>query len=166
MVEAGRLRGRGRWWLVPFTLGLAIMASTMPLPQGVAAYWPDWVSLVLVYWCLAMPHRVGPTSGFFVGLLIDVVQFSVLGQNALSKAVLGYLAAQFHLPVRLFPLWQQSIVVGVLLSLDTAIVVWIHGIVSGSTVAWSAWWPAFTGMLAWPVLFVILRGARRRAQLA
>lgn len=144
----------------------ALLANMVPLPEAVAAYWPDWVALVLIFWCLATPQRVGPTVGFGVGLAIDVIQFSLLGHNALSKTILAYLANRFHLPVRLFPLWQQAVIVLALLSLDVAIVVWVHGVVNGLTVDGSAWLPAISGMVIWPLLFVALRATRGRAQLA
>ncbi len=52
---------------------LAMMLAIIPLPDSVRLLRPDWVSLVLVYWCMAVPERIGVGSGWIVGLFLDAL---------------------------------------------------------------------------------------------
>jgi rod shape-determining protein MreD len=154
---------RIRGWIIPVTFAIALLLMAMPLPVWAVPYRPDWVGIVLIYWCIAVPHRVGPGVGWSVGIVMDVMQFTLLGQNALAKTVLAFLANQSHLRIRMYPLWQQCAVVFLLLSIDTGLVMWVHGVANNIRVGWLAWWPAATSMLVWPWLFIIMRDARRRS---
>ena len=164
MIGEGK-RGRVRRWIIPATLAIALLLTALPVPSWAVPYRPDWVGVVLIYWCIATPHRVGAGVGWLVGMVMDAMQFTLLGQNALAKTVLAFAANQFHLRIRMYPMWQQCIVVLILLSIDIGLVMWIHGISHNIAVRWWAWWPAVTSMLIWPWAFVILRDARRRVHL-
>ena len=57
----------------------AFVLTLLPLPDWANAYRPDWVALVLIYWCLDLPHRIGPGVGWVAGLMLDITQASLLG---------------------------------------------------------------------------------------
>ena len=63
---------------------------------GNAAWAPDFLAVVLVFWCVHQPQRVGIGVAFFFGIFNDVQQSSLLGQHALSYTVLGYCAVLIH----------------------------------------------------------------------
>ena len=50
----------------------------LPLPDWVQTYRPHWVALILIYWNMALPQRVGLWSAFFIGLLVDTAQGTLL----------------------------------------------------------------------------------------
>jgi rod shape-determining protein MreD len=142
----------------------AFLLVLVPLPDGANIYRPDWVVLVLIYWCLEMPDRVGPGVGWFVGLMADITQAHLLGLNALGMTVVGYLANRFQYRLRMFPWWQQAVSVFFLLLLYRALVGWIWGFVSPAYLGFGYWMPCVTGMLVWPLLFVILRSTRKASK--
>lgn len=135
----------------------AFLLVLLPLPGWATTYRPDWAVLVLIYWCLAMPDRIGPVAGWMVGLLVDITQANLLGLNALGMSLIGYLANRFHYRLRMFPWLQQAVSVLLMLLLYRALVGWIRGFFSTSNLDYTYWVPCLVGMLVWPFLHVILQ---------
>jgi rod shape-determining protein MreD len=151
-------------WIITLSFLVAFLLSGIPLPGGLAHFRPDWVAMVLIYWCMALPHRVSIGVGWLVGLLLDVGRGGLLGQHALALAVVAYLTLQTYRRVRVAPPWQQAISVLVFLLIEQILVFWISGVIGYPPR--DGWYlaPAFGGMLLWPLLFVILRDVRRHFQ--
>lgn len=143
------------------TFILALLLQMFALPDWAQSLRPDWITLVLIYWCIALPERVGVGVGWLAGLMLDVSNGALLGQNALTLAIVAYLALRLHQRIRLFPLWQQSVSVLLLITLHLMLVLWIKGAVGQSTETWAYWLPALTSMLLWPPVYIVLRGLRR-----
>ena len=156
------MTSRGFWLPVMVSFIIALMLTSLPLPENTIVFRPDWLSLVLIYWCMAVPERVGILTGWVVGLMIDVMHGSLLGQNALALSIISYVVNLTHLRVRMFPLWQQSFVVFVLILLHLAITAWIRGVTGQFSINWYYWTPAVTSALVWPFIFVVLRDLRRQ----
>ena len=142
---------------------LAAMALTIvPLPEAIAPLRPEWVLLVLVYWGMAFPRRVGILVAFITGLFLDVLHQHLLGQNALTLALAMFVVLQIYPRMRVFPVWQQAVVVAFLVAFTRLLHIWIQGAIGlppGSIWYWS---PVITSALLWPVVYHILRDARRR----
>ena len=96
------------------SLLLAAVLAVVPVPEWATGVRPAWVPLVLIYWVIAMPHRIGVMTGWSVGLLLDALTGAVLGQNALGLALIAYIAYVLHLRIRVFPVWQQCLAILVL----------------------------------------------------
>lgn len=158
MTDAARLGG----WVILTSLIFALMLTLMPLPVGVALYRPEWVALVLIYWCLALPERVGLGAAWGMGLLLDVVTGALLGQHALSLTVVAHIAVRLHRRIRQFPLWQQALSVLWLIGIHQLLLLWVKGISGLAPATWRYWLPSIISMLLWPCVFVILRQLRRR----
>ncbi|MHB8565316.1 MAG: rod shape-determining protein MreD, partial [Acidiferrobacteraceae bacterium] len=97
--------------VVTVTLLLAIFLSIMPIPAPLLSYRPDWVALCLVYWSIEAPERVGMGTAWITGLAMDVLYGTLLGAQALADSVLVFIASGLRLRVRMFPRWQQALVV-------------------------------------------------------
>ena len=148
-------------WVIVLSFMVSFMLAIMPLPSWATLWRPDWVALVLIYWCIAIPQRVGITTGWLVGLIRDVLNETLLGQQALSLCLIAYISVRLHRRIRLFPLWQQSIGVLVLITGDQLLRAWIRGIQGQPLVDVSFVYPALTSMLLWPWVFILLRDLRR-----
>lgn len=151
-------------WVIACSFLLAFLASSVPLPDGLGRFWPDWVAMVLIYWCLALPHRFGIGAGWLVGLLVDVGRGALLGQHALAFAAVAYLTVQTHQRLRMFSPWRQAFSVLVFLLLKQFLVFWISGVVGYPPR--DGWYlaPALGGMMVWPLLFVVMRDVRQYFQ--
>jgi rod shape-determining protein MreD len=64
--------------------------------------------------------------------------------------------------MRLFPLWQQALVVLIMLLVYRLLVLWVSGASGEPPPSLWYWMPAATGTLLWPWIFLTLRGVRRR----
>ena len=147
--------------VIVFTLFVALLLTIMPLPEWARYLRPDWVGLVLIYWCMALPERVGVVSGWVAGLLVDLLTGAVLGQHALSLTVVAFLTIRFHQRVRLFPMLQQAATVLVLLILHQLLALWVSRFIGRPGVSWYFWMPSLVGMFIWPLVYSTLRGIRR-----
>ena len=94
-------------WFIALSLIVALLANF--LPTAAWPWLPDWVALVLVFWCVREPRHVGMGSGFVLGLAMDVADSSVLGQHALAYVLAAYAGAWLSRRILWFPLAQQAL---------------------------------------------------------
>ena len=148
------------WGSLLVTL-ILVMLQNMG-PWGRAAWLPDLLALVLAFWSIHQPRRIGVGVAFFFGLFIDVHQGAMLGQHALSYTVLSFLAIAIHRRLLWFPVPSQALQVLPLFVAMHAIEL-IARLLSGAAV------PGFLLVLAplieavlWPVVSVILLVPQRR----
>lgn len=152
--------------IIILTIVAAMVLAVVPLPHFVPLELgflrPDWVAMVLVYWVLALPQRVGVTTAWVVGLVMDVLLGSLLGQHALAYLIIAYLSTSLYQRIRMFSVWQQAVILFVLLGLNQLINFWSESI--AGLAHWSMWYllPALSGALLWPWIFLLLRYLRRR----
>ena len=144
------------------SLFVAFMLTIIPLPEWVVEFRPDWVTLVLVYWAMALPERTGVTIGWLVGLMLDVSHGAILGQHALGLMLVIYIVHIQHQRLRVASLVQQALVIFFLLLLKQLIVLWVSGIVGHAPVTWLYFMPTLTGAMLWPWIYIILRDFRRK----
>src|SRR3972149_7305854 len=130
-----------RSWIIALSLLVALMLTAMPLPEWAVNWRPSWVAIVLIYWCMALPDRVGIGIGWVLGLLLDVQQGTVLGQNALGLAIIAYLCLKSYQRMRVFPLTQQAVLVCIYLLLYEFISLWIRGMMGVPPNNWTYWMP-------------------------
>lgn len=141
---------------------IALLLTILPLPEYAQSYRPQWVTLVLIYWTLATPQRVSVGVGWTMGILLDVITGTLLGQHALSLSLIAYLTHETHQRVRLYPLWQQALIVLTLLLLEKVISLWVMGAISQPGPGSLHWLPPLIGMLLWPWLYIVMRDLRRK----
>lgn len=156
------LKNKTGGWVIFASLVAAFVLTALPLPVWGNNWRPAWVALVLIYWCMALPGRIGIGIAWFLGLLLDVQQGALLGQNALGLALIAYFVIQIHRRFRLFPPVQQSCLIGLIIMFYLLIASWVNGIMGIPPQSWTYWMPAITSSILWPWLFVILRDIRRR----
>jgi len=148
------------------TFVVGFILSALPLPETIIDWRPCWLAMLLIYWCMALPERVGISSAWFLGLLFDVQQSFILGQHALGFIFLAYVIIQNHKRMRVYPLLQQSLVVCLYLLIFQAIMLLVMLLSGTITYTWLYWVPALTSMLIWPWLFIFMRDFRRRNNIA
>jgi rod shape-determining protein MreD len=145
------------------TLALTLALSVIPL-GAVAPFRPDWVAVVLLLWSLTAPRRFSLLTAFWIGIVLDTLTGSLLGQHPLALLAIVYLAERFHLRIRVFPVSQLAIVVLLLLGLYEFILFWIDGVAGRTVPLIERWAPPLTGTLLWIVMFTFFDAGRREAR--
>lgn len=127
------------------------------LPTSAWSWMPDWVALVLVFWSIREPRRVGMGSGFLFGLAMDVADSSVMGQHALAYVLAAYAASALSRRISWFPLGQQALHVLPLLLMVQLVQFAVRAVPGVDLPGFSYFvGPLFGALLWWPLTFVLL----------
>ena len=110
-----------RYWVIYLSLVVGIILMILPLPEWVQTYRPHWVALILIYWSMAMPKRVGLWTAFIAGILVDVSQGTLLGQHAMGLVIIVFINQNFYQRIRVLALMQQALYVFLLLFINQII---------------------------------------------
>ncbi|ALM52940.1 rod shape-determining protein MreD [Halomonas huangheensis] len=146
-------------WL---SLLLALCLQVMPMAEGWQVWRPDWLGLMLIYWCMQQPERVGVFHGFVFGLLLDLIEGAPLGQNALILSLLAFLGALVYPRFRTYSLIQQAVLILVLLGLSQLVEQWLRTLFGPFSMHLSFLIPSLIGAALWPWLATLFKALGRR----
>jgi rod shape-determining protein MreD len=141
---------------------VALFLNGLPWAGIGLALRPDFVALVMLYWCTHKPLRVGIGLSWAVGILADVSDASLFGQHALAYTVLAFGGVVLHRRLLMFDLRQQTIQVFGIFAVTYSVYALVNWQVNGYVV-----WPYFLGCLTstlmWmplSIMFVAMRQKR------
>ena len=140
-------------WLVFGSFAFALVFAIIPMPEMVSAARPWLLAMLLAYWIMEAPSKVGMGSAFLIGLLGDLLGASLLGEQALRLVVVAFLVQRFRARLRFFPLSQQSLAIGALLLNDRIITTVLHIALGEPVAPLLSWVAPAIGMVLWAPLF-------------
>ncbi len=144
-------------WL---TLIVAFLFNLVPLGRVPAM--PDLVALVLVFWNVHQPRRVGIGAAFVFGLMMDVHDGALLGQHALAYSLLSFFAITIHRRLLWFTVPSQAVQILPLFVAAHAVSLVVRMLAGGMFPGWTLLLaPVFEAML-WPVATWLLLAPQRR----
>lgn len=146
---------------IAMTLALAFLLNLLPWGQWPGV--PDFVALVLVFWSIHQPRKIGIGIAFCMGLLMDVHEATLLGQNALAYTLLSYFAIMIHRRVLWFSVGVQALHVLPLLLLAQVIQLAIRMSVGGKFPGWLYFAESAVCVVLWPLVGWLLLAPQRRA---
>ena len=149
-------------WVIWVSFALALLLSVAPMPAFMETGRPLWLALFLTAWTLALPHRVGMTTAWVLGLAADVLYGTLLGQNALILTFITFLVLSLHQRLRMFPMWQQSLVLLVVFGLAQLVQLWLNALTGNRPPTLLFILPALVSALLWPWVYTALRIIRQR----
>jgi rod shape-determining protein MreD len=145
------------WWLIPGSMVLAFFWAFWPLEHTIRQLAPDAVVMVMLYWALRKPQVVSSGWAFVIGLLLDSAQGSPLGTHALAMVVVVYIVQLLNERMRMFAIWQQSLVVGALYVLYLVICNWAQLLDPHSSSKPLMLFAAISTGICWPACYMLLR---------
>ncbi len=148
--------------VLSFIFGL--MLTIMPLPDAIAAFRPDWLAMLVIFWAMQLPRTWSVGSAWVVGIVLDVSQGTLLGQHALALTFIAYITVRFHLQMRVFPVPQLTASVLPILAIYQFLLFWINGVAGVDADSVAYWGPVISGTILWPVLMIFLSGIRYRTR--
>lgn len=145
------------WLAIPLSFFVAFLLVALPLPQ-VLSYWrPELVTMVLVFWVLNEPGKVGVWTAFLLGLLLDVLMATTFGVYPLMLAVVAYLTRLSYRWVKVFSVWQTGGLVLALVLVSLIVKRILLGVLGSGPDSVLFWVPALTSALVWPTVMLSLR---------
>lgn len=146
---------------VAFSLACAFILNL--LPWGRLASMPDFVALVLLFWNIHQPRKVGMGTAFALGLLTDVRDTSLLGEHALAYTLLSYGAVMLHWRVLWFSLPAQMLHVLPLLMLARCVPFVIRLLTGATFVGWNYLAGGLVEAALWPLVSFLLLAPQKCA---
>ena len=143
-------------WLLPVSVVAALLLGLLPLPPWMQPFRPYWLALVLVYWLIEAPDRVGIGFAFLLGVVADLAFGTLLGEQALRLTVMAFIVQRFRAQLRFFPLSQQALAVAGLLLNDRVVGAVVHMALGEQQLPASFWWAPLLGMLLWAPVYLLL----------
>jgi len=147
--------------LLPVRAGtiLASLAAALLLnflPWNSIALVPDFVALVLAFWCVRQPRLVGLGAAWLLGLLTDVGNGVLLGQHALAYCLLAFTAITLSRRILWFPLWGQALHIAALLLFAQGVSALVRLAAGAEFPGWGIVAGPLIGAVLWPVVSVLL----------
>lgn len=149
-------RVRAQSWTFIASIMLALLLTLMPLPLVIQPLKPYWPALVLIYWSLETSDRVSVGLAFAIGIVADVLNGALLGDQALRLAVLVFIVLRFRSRLRFFPMWQQASAVWLLLLNNHVLQALIRVFAGDTAMPLLSWLAPAVGAVIWPFVFLLL----------
>jgi rod shape-determining protein MreD len=156
------MRNIATWFIIIVSYFIAIVLTIVPLPSAVLWLRPCWVALIVIYWAFALPQRFGVGIAWLMGLLLDLIQGSLLGEQALVLAFIAYLVIKFQKRIYVFTVFQRTLLVFALILFYQVLLFLIQGLMGHAPTTWAFWLSPFTSALFWPWIHAILKAYQRR----
>src|SRR3954463_3076759 len=147
---------------IALSFAAALLLNFLPWPD--LRFVPDFVALVLCFWCVRQPRLVGLGVGRKLGVLTDAGNGVLLGQHALAYSLLAFLSLWLSRRILWFPLPQQMLHVLILLLVSEGVLLLVRIGAGAGFPGWAMLVGPALGPLLWPILSWILLMPQRRLE--
>lgn len=149
------------FFAITTTLLIALILALVPMPDWTIWLRPAWVLMVLIYWAMMAPYQISVGTAWFMGLIVDLLNGTLLGEHALAYTIVVYFVSKMHIRLRMYPLLQQGMSIFGFVLMYQFIIYCIQGFIGQLPGSHLYWLSSVTSMLLWPWLFVVMRDCRR-----
>lgn len=152
------------YFFIAFTFLVAIVLTIVPLPDWAIWLRPQWILAVLLFWIIAAPEQCGVGFAWVIGLIMDLMMGTPIGQQSLIFVFLAYLLLKFHAIVFHSPRWQQALFVGFFAVFDVVLHSLVLGFTGHSAHVELNGLSVFTTIVVWPWLYDLIDAMRPKTQ--
>jgi rod shape-determining protein MreD len=147
---------------IAVSLALALFLNFLPWPNVRVV--PDFVALVLTFWCVRQPRLVGLGVAWTTGLLVDAGNGVLLGQHALAYSLLAFISIWMSRRILWFGPLLQALHVALMLAVAQTLVLVVRIVAGDPFPGWSLYASPLLGALLWPVVSWLLLMPQRRLE--
>ena len=144
------------------TFVLALLFNLLPWREVIGL--PDMVALVLTFWCVHQPRKIGIGIAWLAGLVMDAGNGALLGQHAFAYAFLAFAAISLHRRILWFSPWRQAAHVLVLLLATQMLMLAVRLVASGVFPGLTYFAGTFIAAALWPSASFLLLLPQRRPE--
>jgi rod shape-determining protein MreD len=123
---------------------------------------PDFVALVLLFWCIRQPRLVGLGVAWSLGLITDAGNGVLLGQHALAYSLLAFLGIWFSRRILWFGSGLQALHIGALLLTAQSVSLLVRLAAGNDFPGWPIIVGPLAGAVLWPLVTWLLLLRQRR----
>lgn len=154
------------FFAITTTILIAVILTLLPMPDWTVWLRPAWVLMVLIYWAMMTPYQVSVGTAWITGLIMDLLNGTLLGEHALAYTIVIYIVARMHIRLRMYPMLQQGLSIFSFVMIYLFTLYCIQGFIGQLPGSHLYWLSAMTSTLLWPWLFVVMRDYRRWFKIA
>ena len=145
-------------WRIYQVLSLlaALTLSAWPLPDLYAPWQPQWVLMILIFWIIVQPGKVGFGMAWTAGLLSDLIAGNWIGIHVFSYCIIAFLCLRFYRVLQLSSPLQKLFPIGALLVLHMGYLHLFSIFLSSIDPGLLHWAGLLTSLLVWPILYHLL----------
>ena len=125
---------------------------------------PDFVALVLLFWCIRQPRHVGLGVAWTLGLVTDAGNGVLLGQHALAYSILAFLGIWLSRRILWFGPGLQALHVGAMLVAAQAVSLLVRVVAGDGFPGWALLVGPLAGAVLWPLVTWLLLLPQRRPE--
>jgi len=144
------------------SFALALFLNFLPWPDVRVV--PDFVALVLAFWCVRQPRLVGLGVAWTLGLLSDAGNGVLLGQHALAYSLLAFLAIWLSRRILWFGPGLQALHVALMLLVTQGVALLVRLAAGDPFPGWAILVGPLAGAMLWPAATWLLLLPQRRTE--
>jgi rod shape-determining protein MreD len=150
---------------IMISIFIAIILALLPMPTWAMWARPAWVLMVLIFWTMITPSQVNVGIAWTVGLLLDILSGTMLGEHALALTIVVYFVYRFRMRINMYPMLQQGFSVLVFVLIYQIILYSIQRVIGETPQSRLYWLSSLTSVMLWPWLYVMMRDYCRSARI-
>lgn len=148
-----------KWWFfLAVGFYLSAVLTVWPLEQAFQWYRPQWIFMFVIFCQILQPTLFNPLFACLIGLLMDSLLGTPLGEYALVCTILSYLSSLLRPQFFQRPLWLQLEKVLLLVCLGQILVLWFHAFAGQNPHTLWYWMGSLSSCIIWPVFVLLLQG--------
>ncbi len=148
---------------IAITLLMGMVLTILPLPGRAVWLRPYWVLLIIIFWVLSSPGWVGIGVAWLIGLVMDLLTGTILGQQAFLFSLIAFFVLKLQNWMVHMPLIQQTSAILLLVIIYSIINMFLTVFILHAPVDKDFWLPAVTSVVVWPWLSGLLYICQRNA---
>ncbi len=138
------------------SLLIALALTILPLSEDWKLWRPEWIAMTLIHWALLLPKKMSLLLAWFMGLLVDALYGSILGQHAFGYTLIVFMALRLRPRLLVDSFLHQIFLLTLTLGTYLLINLWILGVSGNTPEPWVYWTPVISSVIVWPLYHYLL----------